>query len=144
MLATGAMLLRNYLILAILALQAFAYSLVPMLIMLAATAILLRFGAGAAIGATSEPTPDLKLEQPFSLKAALKFGVIFLVLSVAGVLAQRSLGVFGPPGRVQSLNPRAWRTNRTFCSASSIQAMTDTSFVGCVLAIFGLGLGIGM
>jgi uncharacterized membrane protein (DUF4010 family) len=38
---------------------------------------------------------NLKLEQTFSLKAALKFGVIFLVLSVAGVLAQRSLGVFG-------------------------------------------------
>jgi uncharacterized membrane protein (DUF4010 family) len=95
MLATGAMLLRNSLILAILALQAFAYSLVPMLIMFAATAFLLRFGGGAAIGTTSEPPPDLKLEQPFSLKAALKFGAIFLVLSVAGVLAQRSLGVFG-------------------------------------------------
>src|SRR6202030_2000653 len=78
-----------------LALQAFAYSLVPMLIMFAVTAILLRFGGGAAIGTTSEPPPDLKLEQPFSLKAALKFGLIFLVLSVAGVLAQRSLGVFG-------------------------------------------------
>jgi uncharacterized membrane protein (DUF4010 family) len=50
MLATGAMLLRNSLILAILSLQAFAYSLVPMLIMFAATAILLRFGGGAAIG----------------------------------------------------------------------------------------------
>jgi len=95
MLATGAMLLRNSLILAILALQAFAYSLVPMLIMFAATAILLRFGGGAAIGTTNEPPPDLKLEQPFSLKAALKFGIIFLVLSVAGVLAQRTLGVFG-------------------------------------------------
>jgi len=94
MLATGAMLLRNSLILAILALQAFA-SLVPMLIMFAATAILLRFGGGAAIGTTNEPPPDLKLEQPFSLKAALKFGIIFLVLSVAGVLAQRTLGVFG-------------------------------------------------
>jgi uncharacterized membrane protein (DUF4010 family) len=67
--------------------------LVPMLVMFAATAILLRFGA--AIGATSEVPPDLKLEQPFSLKAALKFGIIFLVLNVAGVLAQRSLGVFG-------------------------------------------------
>jgi uncharacterized membrane protein (DUF4010 family) len=89
------MLLRNSLILAILALQAFAYSLVPMLIMFAATAILLRFGGGAVIGKTSQPPPDLKLEQPFSLKAALKFGVIFLVLSVAGILAQRSLGVFG-------------------------------------------------
>jgi uncharacterized membrane protein (DUF4010 family) len=79
MLATGAMLLRNSLILAILALPAFAYSLLPMLIVFAATAILLRFGRGAAIGTTSEPPPDLKLEQPFSLKAALKFGIIFLV-----------------------------------------------------------------
>src|SRR5260370_32809642 len=47
-----------------------------------------------------------------------------------------------PPGRVQSLNPTAWRTNSTLCSASSIQAMTDTSLVGRVLAIFGRGLGI--
>jgi Domain of unknown function (DUF4010) len=59
------------------------------------SAILLRFGGGAAIFKTSQAPPDLKLEQPFSLKAALEFGVIFLVLSVAGVLAQRSLGVFG-------------------------------------------------
>ena len=94
-LATGAMLLRNSLILAILAVQAFTYSLIPMLIMLATTAILLRFGAGVATNTTSEPPPDLKLEQPFSLKVTLKFGVVFLVLSVAGVLAQRSLGVFG-------------------------------------------------
>jgi len=94
-LATGAMLLRNSLILAILALNAFRYSLVPMLLMLITTAILLQFGARAAISSTSEPPPDLKLEQPFSLKAALRFGLIFLILSVAGVLAQRSLGVFG-------------------------------------------------
>jgi hypothetical protein len=44
--------------------------------------------------------------------------------------------------QVQSLNPTAWRTNSTLCSASSIQAMTDTSLVGRVLAIFGRGLGI--
>jgi uncharacterized membrane protein (DUF4010 family) len=94
-LATGAMLLRNSLILAILAAQAFTYSLIPMLIMLATTTILLRFSARTAAGTTSEAPPDLKLEQPFSLKAALKFGFIFLVLSVAGILAQRSLGVFG-------------------------------------------------
>jgi hypothetical protein len=42
-LATGAMLLRNSLILAILAVHAFTYSLLPMLIMLATTTILLRF-----------------------------------------------------------------------------------------------------
>jgi ABC-type glucose/galactose transport system permease subunit len=65
MLATGAMLLPNSLILAILALQAFSYSLVPMLIMFAATTILLGFGGAAAIGTISEPPPDLKLKQPF-------------------------------------------------------------------------------
>jgi uncharacterized membrane protein (DUF4010 family) len=94
-LATGAMLLRNSLILAILALQAFTYSLVPMLLMLATTAVLLRVGAGTAVGTASDTPPDLKLELPFSLKAALKFGLIFLGLSVAGILAQRTLGVFG-------------------------------------------------
>jgi uncharacterized membrane protein (DUF4010 family) len=72
MLATGAMLLRNSLILAILSLQAFAYSLVPMLIMFAATAILLRFGGGAAIGKTSEPPPDLKLEQPVFAESGIE------------------------------------------------------------------------
>jgi uncharacterized membrane protein (DUF4010 family) len=95
LLATGAMLLRNSFLLAILAFQAFTYSLIPMLIMLATTAILRRFGDGMAAGTTTGPPPDLKLEQPFSLKAALKFGVIFLGLNVAGILAQRSLGVFG-------------------------------------------------
>jgi uncharacterized membrane protein (DUF4010 family) len=94
-LATGAMLLRNSLILAILAFQAFTYSLVPMLVMLTTTALFVRFGARTAIKTTSEAPPDLKLEQPFSLKAALKFGVIFMVLSVAAILAHRNLGVYG-------------------------------------------------
>ena len=56
---------------------------------------MLRFGDGTAAGTSSGPPPNLKLEQPFSLKAALKFGVVFLVLNVAGILAHRSLGVFG-------------------------------------------------
>lgn len=62
--------------------------------MLATTAAWLRLGDRTA-ARTNESPPDLKLEQPFSLKSALKFGLIFLVLSVAAVLAQRSLGVFG-------------------------------------------------
>jgi hypothetical protein len=36
----------------------------------------------------------------------------------------------------------AWRTNSTLGSASSIQAMTDTSLVGRGLAIFGRSFGI--
>jgi uncharacterized membrane protein (DUF4010 family) len=34
-------------------------------------------------------------EQPFSLRAALRFGLIFLALHVGGTLAQRYLGMFG-------------------------------------------------
>ena len=95
LLATGAMLLRNSLILAILAIHAFIYSVIPMLTMLATSAILLVVGARKVLDTRTEPPPDLKLEQPFSLKAALRFGFIFLGLSIAGVLARRSLGIFG-------------------------------------------------
>ncbi len=55
--------------------------------MLAATALLLRFGFRMGASTTTNPPPDLKLEQPFSLKMALKFGVVFLVLSLTGFLA---------------------------------------------------------
>ena len=40
-------------------------------------------------------TPRLNLEQPFSLWAALKFGLIFLALHAAGTLAQKHLGTWG-------------------------------------------------
>jgi uncharacterized membrane protein (DUF4010 family) len=35
------------------------------------------------------------MQSPFSLTAALKFGIIFLALRVAGTLAQRMLGTMG-------------------------------------------------
>jgi uncharacterized membrane protein (DUF4010 family) len=35
------------------------------------------------------------MSSPFSLTAALRFGVMFLVLEIAGVLAQRTLGQTG-------------------------------------------------
>jgi uncharacterized membrane protein (DUF4010 family) len=69
--------------------------MVPMAIMLATTVILLWVSSRRTPAEISTPPPNFKLEQPFSLKAALKFGVIFLGLSIAGLLAQRSLGVFG-------------------------------------------------
>jgi uncharacterized membrane protein (DUF4010 family) len=95
LLATSAMILRNSVVLAILSHRAFAYSLVPMAIMLATTVILLWVSSRRTPAEIGTPPPNFKLEQPFSLKAALKFGVIFLGLSIAGLLAQRSLGVFG-------------------------------------------------
>lgn len=103
-LATLAMLVRNAAILGLLAPRALFSSAVPIALMLA--------GAGAAVyvhgrrgGATRRETqapnappvnqPFSALQSPFSLTAALKFGIIFLALRIAGTLAQRMLGTAG-------------------------------------------------
>ena len=103
-LATLAMLVRNAAILGLLAPRALFSSAVPIALMLA--------GAGAAVyvygrrgGAPRRETqapnappvnqPFSALQSPFSLTAALKFGIIFLALRIAGTLAQRMLGTAG-------------------------------------------------
>jgi uncharacterized membrane protein (DUF4010 family) len=104
-LATTAMLVRNGVILGLLA---------PLALINAATALALMIaGASVAIfwrrtdthdSESSRDEPRIEssstallpaLESPFSLTAAFKFGVIFLALDVAGTLAQRSLGETG-------------------------------------------------
>jgi uncharacterized membrane protein (DUF4010 family) len=91
MLATAAMALRNAIIVAVLAKSkvALLYSAAPLGLMFLLSAVLwmthpLRRDKGAA--------PALTLDSPFSLSAALKFGVVFLLLNVAGALAQRHFG----------------------------------------------------
>ncbi len=89
MLATGAMALRNALVVAMLARAAAPRCAVPMGLMLLASGLLWRL----------HPEPEkadhpraLSLESPFSLTAALQFGAVFLVLNVLGALAQRHAG----------------------------------------------------
>ena len=100
-LATLAMLSRNTLILGLLAPAALVSSAIPLGLMMGGTA------AAAAVDARrrridqatpttagpAEPVPAM--QSPFSLTAALKFGVIFLALQVAGTVAQHALGAFG-------------------------------------------------
>ncbi len=94
LLATAAMLVRNAALLAFLAPRTLASAAPALGLMLVATIglVLLRgrprtpSGSGAA---------GLPLQSPFSLSSALKFGLLFLALKVAGTLAQRSLGQFG-------------------------------------------------
>jgi uncharacterized membrane protein (DUF4010 family) len=92
-LATSAMLLRNSVLLAILAWQALVSSLLPMALMVLAS--ILFAWRSLNQGLPDPEIPKLNLEQPFSLRAALKFGLIFLALHVGGTLAQRYLGMFG-------------------------------------------------
>ncbi|HEU5078789.1 MAG TPA: MgtC/SapB family protein [Opitutaceae bacterium] len=90
MLATGAMLIRNGLIVAVLATRAALRCVIPLLLMLLVSAVLWR-----RTGQSKEPAMDresLHVESPFKLSAALKFGLVFLALNVAGALAQRHFG----------------------------------------------------
>lgn len=89
MLATGAMALRNGLIVAILARQAAFRCAIPLGLMLASSAALWRRHPPLPAG---EEAPDLALESPFRLSAALQFGAVFLGLNVLGALAQRTFG----------------------------------------------------
>ncbi|MBW0000032.1 MAG: MgtC/SapB family protein [Verrucomicrobia bacterium] len=93
LLATAAMLLRNSLLLALLAWPAWVSSLIPLALMILFS--MLFIWKGLKRGSAGPETPKLNLEQPFSLKAALKFGLIFLALHVAGTLAQKRLGTWG-------------------------------------------------
>lgn len=90
MLATGAMLIRNGLIVGALASRAVSRCFIPLLLMLLASAVLWRRTPMAPNGGNRHPT--LHVESPFRLTAALKFGFVFLVLNVAGALAQRHFG----------------------------------------------------
>ncbi|HEY4299267.1 MAG TPA: DUF4010 domain-containing protein [Candidatus Didemnitutus sp.] len=89
LLATGAMLIRNGLIVAVLASQAAVRCVIPLLLMLLASAVLWRL---VPTGPSEGAAAPLRLESPFRLSAALKFGFVFLLLNVTGALAQRQFG----------------------------------------------------
>jgi uncharacterized membrane protein (DUF4010 family) len=105
-LATAAMLIRNAVILGLLAPAALLDSLIPHALMIAGAAIavlLPRKRAGLASKQTiedhfraAEQAPILPtLQSPFSLTVAIKFAVVFLALQILGTLAERALGQIG-------------------------------------------------
>ena len=89
MLATGAMVLRNGLIVLVLASQAASECALPLTAMLLISVIL---WSRHPIPSGSEAQASLSLESPFQLSAAFKFGLVFLVLNVVGGLAERNFG----------------------------------------------------
>ena len=113
-LSMAAMLVRNGIILGLLAPEAFASASAPLALMLAGTVAAALWDrrrlwlpnakeaaaageAGAASGApvkrVTGPTPVVS--SPFSLASALKFGAMFLALQIAATLAERFLGEGG-------------------------------------------------
>ena len=96
MFATTAMVLRNAILLTLIAPQVLPRAALPLALMFASSAglawVRLKTPEESS-GATA--MPPLQLESPFSLTAALKFGLLFMVLQIAGTLGQRYLGIFG-------------------------------------------------
>jgi len=105
-LATTAMLVRNAIILGLLAPLALINAAIALALMIAGASIAIfwrRTDTHESESGRDEP-PRIEssettllptLQSPFSLTAAFKFGIIFLALDVAGTLAQRALGETG-------------------------------------------------
>lgn len=95
-LATAAMLLRNGVILGILAPTALLSAAIPLGLMFLGAALAATFGRHRTTTRhTDTDAPLTTLQSPFSLTAALRFGFLFLLIQVAGTLAQRTLGNSG-------------------------------------------------
>lgn len=95
-LAIAAMLIRNGVLLAILAPYALRSAALAFVLMLGVSAGLALLGRRQSATVTSEPSrPLLTLQSPFSLKSALKFGLLLVVIQIAGVFGQQALGQFG-------------------------------------------------
>jgi uncharacterized membrane protein (DUF4010 family) len=95
LLATAAMVIRNAVLLGILAPAAFVSSAGAHIFMLLACAGFIFLSGrqvdNTAAAAISQP----RLQMPFSLWVALKYGVLFLVLHIVGLMAQQFAGQGG-------------------------------------------------
>ncbi len=95
LLATTAMLIRNAGLLLILAPLALVGSLAAFALMLFTSAGLVLWSYRHRNPQTAEEPVQIKLELPFSLPLALRYGAVFLVLHIVGGLMQRQFGDAG-------------------------------------------------
>jgi uncharacterized membrane protein (DUF4010 family) len=95
LLATTAMVVRNAALLLILAPLALVGSFAAFLLMLLASTVLVLLSYRRRDSGAAAAPADIKLDLPFSLPLALKYGVVFLVLHIVGGLTQRQFGDAG-------------------------------------------------
>lgn len=95
LLATTAMLSRNATLLLILAPLALLSSLAAFALMFAASAALALLSYKNRAQRVASDAPEIKLELPFSLPVALKYGLLFLLLHIVGSFMQKEFGSTG-------------------------------------------------
>jgi uncharacterized membrane protein (DUF4010 family) len=95
LLATAAMTIRNASLLFILAPEAALTAAVPFVLMLLVNAGWFFMDRNAMRTTDDSQAEPGELPLPFSMTAALKYGLLFLILHIAGVLTQDTFGEFG-------------------------------------------------
>lgn len=131
--ANSAMLLRNGVLLAIIAPQTLPYVVVPLGAMMAATlaGIIL-----SPVATKSEQAPQLQLSSPFTLKSVLKYALILISMTLLADLARRAAGDSG--FYVVSLLGGAVSSASTSASAATLTAaeklLPHTAAIGTLLA----------
>lgn len=95
LLATTAMVMRNACLLLILAPLALVGSLAAFVLMLLTSTALVLWSYRRRDRPSGEEVPQMKLELPFSLPLALKYGAVFLLLHIVGAVTQRQFGDMG-------------------------------------------------
>lgn len=136
LLTEAAMVIRNLVILGIFSWPSLIASAVPLLLILVSAVGLALSGRRAPRSEPSGADPVLQIRSPFSLIAALEFGLIFLALQVAGGLAERALGPWG--FYATSLAGGAVSSASAVASAATLAARgaisPATAGIGAVLA----------
>ena len=94
-LATAAMIIRNSVLLAILSPSTFILAAIPLSLMFLTCGLFILLSRTRPKSDETQSTPVLNLQSPFSLPIALRYGIIFLLLQVASVVAQDTLGQLG-------------------------------------------------
>ncbi|WP_158218821.1 MgtC/SapB family protein [Roseateles aquatilis] len=93
--AVAAMVMRNGVLLLILTPLAFVNAAAAFLLMVAGAAGFVLLSLLHRRGIAADDVSDIKLELPFSLPVALRYGLLFLALHVVGRLMQREFGESG-------------------------------------------------
>ena len=93
LLSRASMVARNGFILALLSFASFEYAIVSLVLMFFGSTWFVLFDR--RLSRSTDDSFELGIRSPFSLRSVFKFGAIFLVLQVTGVLAQRGFGSFG-------------------------------------------------
>ncbi len=120
LLATTAMVMRNACLLLILAPLALVGSLAAFVLMLLTSTVLVLWSYRRRDRRSGEEAPQIKLELPFSLPLALKYGAVFLLLHIVGAVTAAPIRQHGVLLRQHHRRPDVQRERSSRCGYAGL------------------------